>query len=138
LCRFYQNDNLIVIIRLLIEQGIDINWKNENEDNALTLLCRYYQNENLIDIIRLLIENGIDINWKNEDGDDALTVLCNNYKNENLIDITKFLIKSGFNVTKETRDYFQRNYDEENRNDVLRLLNPPTKGLRNVSWCYLF
>ncbi|EFX62088.1 hypothetical protein DAPPUDRAFT_337465 [Daphnia pulex] len=149
LCEHYKKENLIDIIQILIQHGIEVNCKNNDGDNALTSLCRHYEKENLIDIIRVLIENwidincknlsgdnalnllceienGIDINWKNEDEDDALTVLCNYYKNENFIDITKFLIKSGFNVTKETRDYFQRNYDEENRNEVLQLLNPPT------------
>jgi hypothetical protein len=48
---------------------------------------------------------------------------CANYKNENLIDVITLLIKSGFKVTEETRDYFQKNYKETNRTEVLQLLH---------------
>jgi hypothetical protein len=110
LCTNYKNKNLIGIIRFFIENGIDINCKNENGENALTKLCENYKKQNLIEIIRLLIENGIDINCKNKYGDNALTLLGANYKNKNCIVVITFLIKSGFNVTEETRDYFQINY----------------------------
>jgi hypothetical protein len=75
--------------------------------------------ENLTDIIRLLIENGIE----NIYGYNALIFLCAFYKNENLIDVITLLIQSGFKVTKETHDYFQRNYKEKNRTQVLQLLH---------------
>ncbi|XP_046636113.1 serine/threonine-protein kinase/endoribonuclease IRE1-like isoform X2 [Daphnia pulicaria] len=135
------SDNLVEIVSLLIQHGANVNSVDRKGKNALLLWCenhRQHRNKSFLAIINLFVSNGIDINCKDKYGDNALTLLCEHYKNENLIDITKFLIKSGFNVTKETRDYFQRNYDEENRNEVLQLLNPPTKGLRNVSWCYLF
>jgi ankyrin repeat protein len=122
LCSFYKNENLIDIIRLLIKNGIDVNCKNRHGSNALTILCIFYKNENVIDIIRLLIKNGIDINCKNRYGDNALTILCYPYKNKNLIDVITLLIKSGFKVTEETRDYFQKNYKETNRTEVLQLL----------------
>jgi ankyrin repeat protein len=61
LCWNYTNENLIDIIRFLIEKGIDVNCKGIGGDNALHILCEYYQNENLIDIIRLLIENGSEV-----------------------------------------------------------------------------
>jgi ankyrin repeat protein len=86
-------------------------------------LCRSYKNDNLIDIIRLLIKNGIDVNCKNIYRNNALTILCPIYKNENLIDVIKLLIKSGFKVSEETRDYFQRNYEEKNRDQILQLLH---------------
>jgi ankyrin repeat protein len=119
----YQNENLIDITRFLIEKGIDINSKNEYGNNALIMLCIWYKNENVIDVIRLLIENGIDINCKIYNGDNALTLLCRHYKNENLIDVITLFIKSGFKVTEETRDYFQQNYKETNRTQVLQLLH---------------
>ncbi|XP_046636657.1 probable serine/threonine-protein kinase fhkE [Daphnia pulicaria] len=123
LCRSYRNGNLIDIIRLLIKNGIDVNCKNEYGNNALTILCIFYKNDNLIDIIRFLIKNGIDVNCKNIYRNNALTILCPIYKNENLIDVIKLLIKSGFKVTEETRDYFQRNYEEKNRDQILQLLH---------------
>jgi serine/threonine-protein kinase/endoribonuclease IRE1 len=120
LCRNYQNENLIDIIRLLFENGIDVNCKDKFERNALILLSIYYRKDNLIDIIRLLIGNGIDINFKDKDGDNALIILC--AKNENLIDVITLFIKSGFKVNEKTRDYFQKNYEEKNRTEVLQLL----------------
>jgi ankyrin repeat protein len=123
LCYYYQNENLIEIIRLFIAKGIKVNGKNKLGDNALIYLCGRYKNENLIDITRLLIEKGINVNCKNEDGDNALTLLCVRYKNENLIDVITLLIKSGFKVAEETRDFFKRNYKGTNRTEILQLLH---------------
>jgi acyl-CoA synthetase (NDP forming) len=38
---------LIGITRLFIENGIDINFKDESGDNAFIKLCQYYKNVNL-------------------------------------------------------------------------------------------
>jgi hypothetical protein len=85
LCKNYQNENLIDIIRLLIEKGIDVNCENRDGDNALHFLCANYKNENLIDIIRLLIEKGIDVNYKD------IVVLRQNYRKENCSQIVDLL-----------------------------------------------
>jgi ankyrin repeat protein len=95
-----------------------------NTEIMLLLYCAFfYKNDNLIDITQLFIENGIDVNCKNIYRNNALTILCPIYKNENLIDVIKLLIKSGFKVSEETRDYFQRNYEEKNRDQILQLLH---------------
>ena len=75
LCRFYQNKNLIGIIELLIQHGIDINCKNNEGWNALIFLCRHYQNKNSIEIIRILIQHGIDVDCKNSK-DRMLSLYC--------------------------------------------------------------
>ena len=55
LSRFYEQDNIIDIIRLLIaEKVIEVNATNRNNYNALHLICFYYKGQHLIDIIRLL------------------------------------------------------------------------------------
>ncbi|XP_046438240.1 serine/threonine-protein kinase/endoribonuclease IRE1-like [Daphnia pulex] len=100
----YQNKSFLTILNLFVKNGIDINCKDKYENNVLILLCRSYRIGNLIDIIRLLIKNGIDVNGKNIYRNNALTIL-------------------GFKVTKETRDYFQRNYEEKNRDEILQLLH---------------
>jgi ankyrin repeat protein len=119
---FYQNQNLIEIIKLFIENGINVNYKTEYGENALTKLCNHYKKENLIVIIRLLIEKGIDINCENEYGNNALTNLCKNYSHENVIDVITFLIKNGFKVTEKTHNDFQIYYLKKNRDEVLQLL----------------
>ncbi|XP_046439709.1 probable serine/threonine-protein kinase irlC isoform X2 [Daphnia pulex] len=104
LSEFYQNENLIEIIQLLIQNGIDVNNKINVRWNALTLLCRHYQNTNLIKIIQLLIQTGIDVNCKTNGSWNALTLLCRHYKNENLIEIIRLLIQHGIDVNCKT-DY---------------------------------
>jgi ankyrin repeat protein len=85
LCRYYKNENLIEIIRLLIGKEIGINSKNNYGSNALHELCTNYENDNLIDIIQLLIENGIEVtsetfnyftkNYYKEDHNEILQLL---------------------------------------------------------------
>jgi hypothetical protein len=87
LCKYYNKDNLIDIVRLLIGKNIDVNCKTNEGSNALNLVCRNYDKENLIDIVRLLIEKNIDVNCKDIFGQNALHYVCQYYKNENLIDI---------------------------------------------------
>jgi hypothetical protein len=95
-----------------------------NTEIMLLLYCAFfYKNDNLIDITQLFIENGIDVNCKAILGYNALTSLCLFYKNEKLIDVITLLIQSGFKVTEKTRDYFQINYKEKNRTEVLQLLH---------------
>jgi ankyrin repeat protein len=123
LCEYYKNENLIDIIRLFIENGIDVNCKDKDGWNALIYLCRFYKNENLVGIIGLLIENEIDVNCTTNNGNNALTKLCEYYENENLINVIKFLIKSGLNLTEETCAFFKKNYHKKNRDKVLQLLH---------------
>jgi ankyrin repeat protein len=44
----------------LIKHGIDVNCKDNNGLDAISILIFYYKKKNLIEIIRLLIENGFD------------------------------------------------------------------------------
>ena len=85
LCEYYKNENLIDIIRLLIEKGIDVNSKTYIGKTALRYLCENYEKENLIDIIRLFIENKINVNYKD------IVVLRQNYRKENCSQIVDLL-----------------------------------------------
>jgi hypothetical protein len=64
LCCFYQKENLIEIIQLLIETGIEVSCTEVQYENNVALLRENYKNENLIDIIGLLNKNGIGFNSK--------------------------------------------------------------------------
>nr|CAH0103688.1 unnamed protein product [Daphnia galeata] len=127
-CRYYDKENLIDIVKLLIEKNIDVNCINNDGFNALNLVCQNYKKENLIDIVRLLIEKNIDVNLKNNDGWNALLTVCRYYDKENLIDIVKLLINKNIDVNCINNDGFNalnlvcQNYKKENLIDIVRLL----------------
>ena len=61
-CFYYKNENLIEIVRLLIQHGAEVNAKKVDGKTPLHLVCQYYKNSNLMDLVHLLIENGADSN----------------------------------------------------------------------------
>ncbi len=101
LCRFYDKENLIDIVRLLIDKNIDVNCKTNGGDNALHTVCLNYDKENLIEIVRLLIEKYIDVNCRNYNGWNALHFVCEYYNKENLIDIVRLLIEKNIDVNSK-------------------------------------
>jgi ankyrin repeat protein len=128
LCKYYNKDNLIDIVRMLIEKNIDVNCKTIEGWNALLLLCRYYKNENLIDIVRFLIEKNIDVNCITDDGLNALHLVCEYHKKENLIDIVRLLIEKNIDVNCKDDDgrnalhFVCQSYQNENLINIVRLL----------------
>jgi ankyrin repeat protein len=59
-CRYYDKENLIEIVRLLIEKNIDVNCKTNHGWNALHFVCYYYSKSRLVDLVRLLVQHKID------------------------------------------------------------------------------
>lgn len=92
LCRHYSNDNLVEMVQLLADKGIDINWTNKDGWNALHLACTYYQNKKLFDIVRLFIDPKIEVHCKTSEGDDALHLVCHHYNKTNLLQIVGLLL----------------------------------------------
>lgn len=72
------SNDLIDIIRLLIDYGVDVNNKMKDGWNALLSVCRHYRHANLIEIVQLLVSCGIDIHWKTNQGSNALLCICAN------------------------------------------------------------
>ena len=80
LTRHYGHDDLIQLVRLLIERDIDINATDPNGWNAFHNLCASNShNKNFSDLILLLEESNIDMKAKTKEGYTAfsLTVLKN-------------------------------------------------------------
>lgn len=65
-CSF--NDN-VEAIKSYIENGGDINTKDDNENTLLMIACRYGSNE----VIDYLLKNGADVNKKNIEGETAIS-----------------------------------------------------------------
>jgi hypothetical protein len=58
--------------------------------------------------------------------------LCEYHKNENLLDIIQLVIKYGIEVTSETLNYFSKNYNKEDRNEILQLLELKSREMDPV------
>lgn len=80
------------IIKLLIEKGGDVNYKNNNDSTPLIMLMDTGQDN--VEIVNLLIEKGADLDVKNEIGDTALIFATMN----GLTKTVKILIENGADV----------------------------------------
>ena len=83
-----RNEGFIETVKLLLDQGADVNFARKDDDyTALMLACC----NGLIDIAKLLINHGADISLTNEYGGTALLIACcNRYP-----DIVKLLLDNG-------------------------------------------
>jgi len=83
-------------IKQLIENGANLNMKNEYRDSPLTILCEKVNSESL-EIIKNLVEKGIDINASSSTGSSALNILCRK-NSEYSFPIIDYLIKKGADI----------------------------------------
>ncbi len=86
----------IDLVNLLVQNGADINLKNDNGNNPL-MSALYY--ECSIDIIKFLVENVANLNLKNNAGKTALYIAV---KKENF-DAIEILMKSGADYTIQNK-----------------------------------
>ncbi|KAK4009198.1 hypothetical protein OUZ56_018307 [Daphnia magna] len=123
----YHNSNLTDAIQLLIREGIDINAKNDDGQNALHFLCWNNSNSNLLHAIQLLIREGIDVNAKNDNGQNALHFLCENNSKSNLLDAIKLFIQLEIDVNAKNDDgwnalhFLCENNSDSNLTDAIQL-----------------
>ena len=73
----HQHDypDFMAVLSLFIEQGTNINSKDEQGRTALHIICAEHIGDDLIDIIRFLIENRIDVKAKDDKGVKAVHLL---------------------------------------------------------------
>jgi ankyrin repeat protein len=92
-CRFYNKENLIEIVRLLIDNKIDVNSKNNDGWNALHFVCYYSPKSRLFDLVRLLVQHKIDKKVKTTGGEigTARSFLLNRFKEEEIKDVLQIL-----------------------------------------------
>lgn len=83
-------------VKLLIENGIDVNYIEEHlSDNALIITCRNFNNQNNIKIAKLLIKNKINMLHENKFGVNSL--ICATYNNNS--EMIELLIKNNINIS---------------------------------------
>ena len=98
-CRYYNRENLIQIIRLLLDQGIDV----PRDDEVLITACKNFKRKSLISIVQQLLSHGVDVNVvSKKEGWNVLFALCFNYTGDNLIAIIRILIEKGVEVNLKT------------------------------------
>lgn len=86
--------NYTIIVKALINGGIDVNFKNDTNDPALTNASSFANPQ----IVQMLIDAGADINHKNSQGSTALTQAAQRKEKE----IAEILIKANANVNTTT------------------------------------
>ena len=82
LCRLKSSNHFphvpsIHVLRLLIENGINVRALDVNGDSALHLVCRHSGSQMLDPLVRELVKAGADINAKGSDGLTAINILWN-------------------------------------------------------------
>ena len=84
-------------VKLLIENGADVNAKNNNGQTALMYVAR----EGDLEIAKYLVENGADINAKDNDWGYTALIYAAEYVN---LEIVQFLIESGADINIKNND----------------------------------
>ena len=87
----------ILKVKKLLEEGADINAKDEDGMSALQMAS----SDGHTDIVNLLLEEGADVNAKNEDGKTALQMASSNGDT----DIVKLLLEAGADVNAKDNDW---------------------------------
>jgi len=121
LLQHYKHDDLINLVTLLINSGVDVKAKSSDGWTALHILCQKYTHNNLAEIIQLLISNGVDINARTTSkGLTVLHILCQNYTHSNLFDIIKLLLEKNVNIN--ALHTICRFYMKENLIEIVKLI----------------
>jgi len=131
-CMKYDGINLIEIIELLVDRGIDVNRTERTlSRNALQLLIENNRNDrgDLLEIIQLLLNTKIHLAHKDANGLTALHYLCRYHNRRNLIDLVRLLIAKGVDIDakdcngKNAFDFLHLFYTlNSSRSDLFRLL----------------
>ena len=117
------------IVKILIENGADVNWKDNYY--GISILTNACIQTNMIkkntDIPRLLIENGADVNIHDKYGRSPIIYVCR----ENIstyYDLVKLLLDNGANVN-DIQQYNNNNKtSNKNDNNTLLILECSKKG----------
>lgn len=81
--------NNVEIVKLLLENGANVNAQTKTQDTSLHLACLYYYQHPKYDLIDILIQFGADMNIKSKYGENVFEVL-RRYNHNNVIQFIKF------------------------------------------------
>ena len=83
------------VVKLLIDNGADLNHKSNHGDTALMYAAR----DGHTDVVKFLIDNGVDLNHKNNGGVTALIYAARKEHTE----VVKFLVDNGADMNIKTK-----------------------------------
>ena len=117
------------IVKLLINNNINIDLKNNYGYTAISFCCEKPINKIYLDIIKLLLDNGADINITDNRDRTYLDIVCENLDNEYSIQILKLLIEYNIDIRysvianniKENNEIFESCINNEDFNDIEKL-----------------
>jgi ankyrin repeat protein len=102
------------IVKVLIENGTDVNCKNNNGWTPLIWLSNYGN----LEIVKVLIENGADVNC--EDNDNWTPLIESSY--QGYLKIVKVLIENGadWNIKNKDNKDFMDYLSKKNKEIIIR------------------
>jgi len=124
----YCSSNLLDLIAIIVEAGIDVNLKTvKRKQTALHLLCcsQKYPCLQSEEILNFFIVNGIDVQAKDDSGDNALHVICRHCQSDKILELITALVDSGIDVKVTTTDgssalnlLWKRQNNQQQQNNV--------------------
>ncbi|PJZ36698.1 hypothetical protein CH354_11330 [Leptospira levettii] len=126
------NPNNFKLIRLFVEQGVNINAIDKNHYSALMYLT-LIENPNL-EIVSYMMKKKADVNAEDSSGRSILRLLIER-RSQNL-NLVKILIKNGANVHSKDKegqsifDFINQYYDDPKTNEIVLYLKTYKKGSR--------
>lgn len=98
LCRYYDKDNLVEIVQLLIDNGADVKVADNNKRTPLLEICENYQKNDLKCVVQYMINKGSVVNAKGLNGSTPLLELCNRH---NVVEVIQLLMASKNGIPKD-------------------------------------
>ena len=93
------------LVKYLVENGADINAKNNDGETALMKSSANHEN---IEIVKHLVENGADVNDKDNNGETALMIASAEFKNSGVVKylniVVEYLVENGADVNAKNNN----------------------------------
>ena len=88
----------VVTIKRLLSEGVDVNFKDDNEMTSLMFASVYSNNTSSLEIVKLLLDNGANVNDKNNKGHSSLMISSEHSNSTSSLETVKLLLDNGADV----------------------------------------